>query len=194
MNGKLGATLFAPFTKAFDRVTGEATLDLAAFSPTVRIAAPAGTTHFKVVMGASELDFENEISTFENDETTISPYTAADTAAIALTATITANSTLPVVQVLGVEFYQEVNGQMYSLKNGTYNALSVTIIDKPQVWSYYFKELILKRVLMVLSFVLINSFVIRLSCPGKITNELFLAFLKEHIKLSQDFQNASSII
>ncbi len=131
LNGKLGATLFATFTKAFDRVSGDATLDLAAFSPTVRIAAPAGTTHFKVVMGASELDFVNETSTFENDETAILPYTAANTAAIALSATITANSTLPVVQVLGVEFYQEVNGEMYALKNGAYNALSVVTIDTP---------------------------------------------------------------
>ncbi|MFD2529172.1 hypothetical protein [Polaribacter marinaquae] len=131
LNGKLGATLFAAFTKTFDRVSGDTTLDLAAFSPTVRIAAPAGTTHFKVVMGASELDFVNETSTFENDETAILPYTAANTAAIALSATITANSTLPVVQVLGVEFYQEVNGEMYALKNGAYNALSVVTIDTP---------------------------------------------------------------
>ncbi len=131
LNGKLGATLFAAYTKAFDRVSGDATLDLAAFSPTVRIAAPSGTTHFKVVMGAAELDFVNETSTFENDETAILPYSAANTAAIALSATITANSTLPVVQVLGVEFYQEVNGQMYALKNGAYNALSVVTIDTP---------------------------------------------------------------
>ena len=131
LNGKLGATLFAAYTKAFDRVTGEATLDIAIFSPTIRVAAPAGTTHFKVVMGVSELDFENETSTFENDATAILPYTAADTAAIALSATITANSTLPVVQVLGVEFYQEVNGEMYALKNGAYNALSVVTIDTP---------------------------------------------------------------
>jgi len=131
LNGKLGATLFAAYTKAFDRVSGNATLDLVAFSPTVRIAAPAGTTHFKVVMGASELDFVNETSTFESDETAILPYTAANTAAVALSATITANSTLPVVQVLGVEFYQEVNGQMYALKNGAYNALSVVTIDTP---------------------------------------------------------------
>ena len=131
LNGKLGATLFAAFTKTFDRVSGDTTLDLAAFSPTVRIAAPAGTTHFKVVMGASELDFVNETATFENDETAILPYTAANTAAIALSATITANSTLPVVQVLGVEFYQEVNGEMYALKNGAYNALSVVTIDTP---------------------------------------------------------------
>ena len=131
LNGKLGATLFAAYSKAFDRVTGDATLDLAAFSPTIRIAAPSGTTHFKVVMGASELDFVNETSTFENDETAILPYSAASTAAISLSATITANSTLPVVQVLGVEFYQEVNGQMYALKNGAYNALSVVLIDTP---------------------------------------------------------------
>lgn len=131
LNGKLGATLYAPFTKTFDRVSGDATLNLDPFSPTLRIAAPNGTTHFKVVMGASELDFENETSTFENDETAILPYSAPDTAAIALTASLTANSTLPVVQVLGVEFYQEVNGQMYELKNGAYNALSVVTVDTP---------------------------------------------------------------
>ena len=131
LNGKLGATLFAAFIKAFDRVSGDATLNIAAFSPTVRIAAPVGTTHFKVVMGASELDFVNETSTFENDETAILPFSAADTAPIALTASLTGNSTLPVVQILGVEFYQEVNGQMYVLKNGAYNALSVVTIDTP---------------------------------------------------------------
>jgi len=131
LNGKLGSTLYAAFTNAFDRVSGDATLNLTPFSPTVRIAAPTGTTHFKVVMGASELDFANETSTFENDETAILPYTVPDTAAIALTASLTANSTLPVIQVLGIEFYQEVNGQMYELKNGAYNALSVVIVDTP---------------------------------------------------------------
>ncbi|MCF6168860.1 hypothetical protein [Lutibacter sp.] len=125
VNGKLGSTLFAAFTKAFDRVSGEATLSLAPFAPTVRIAAPAGTTHFKMVMGAAELDFGAETSIFENDETAILPYDSVNTAAIDLTATVTADSTLPIVQVMGIEFYQEVNGEMYSLKNGAYNALAV---------------------------------------------------------------------
>ena len=69
MNGKLGSTLFAAYSKAFDRIIGDATLTIAAFLPTIRVAAPNGTTHFKVVMGASELDFVNEFSTFENDAT-----------------------------------------------------------------------------------------------------------------------------
>lgn len=82
-------------------------------------------------MGAAELDFVNETSTFENDETVILLYTAPNTAAIALSTTIIANSTLPVVQVLGIEFYQEVNGQMYELKNGSCNALAAVTIDTP---------------------------------------------------------------
>jgi hypothetical protein len=127
--GKLGATLFAKFTNAFDRVSGDATVSIAAFAPTVRIAAPSGTTHFKMVMGAAEVDFANETSVFESDETAILPYDSADTAVIDLTATVTANSVLPLLHVLGIEFYQEVNGQMYPLKNGSYNALSVIDVD-----------------------------------------------------------------
>ena len=127
---KLGATLFAPVESAYDRVTGIADVTLDAFSPKVRIAAPKGTTHFKIVMGAAELDFVNQTSTFENDETAILPYKKADTAAIDLSATVAENSTLPVVMVLGIEFYQEVNGEMYSLRNGAYNSLAVQIANK----------------------------------------------------------------
>jgi len=130
-NGKLGSTLFTAFAAAFDRVAGEATLDIAAFSPTVRIAAPAGTTHFKIVTGLAEIDFKNEIFTFDSDESGILPYGSANTAAINLNATVTVNSTFPVLQVVGVEFYQEVNGQMYPLKNGAYNALSIVTVDTP---------------------------------------------------------------
>lgn len=128
-NGKLGATLFAPYTTSLDRTTGDVDVGLAPFSPTVRIAAPGGTTHFKVVMGAAELDFANETSTFESDETAILPYDSANTAAIDLSVALPANSALPILQVVGIEFYQEVNGQMYPLKNGAFNALAVAKVD-----------------------------------------------------------------
>ena len=129
LNGKLGATLFTPFTEAFGRPAGEAVLSIAPFAPTIRIGAPAGTTHFKIVMGAAEVNFATETSTFESDETAILPYNSSDTAQIDLTATVSANSVLPIIQVLGIEFYQEVNGTMYPLKNGSYNALSVIDVD-----------------------------------------------------------------
>ncbi len=125
ISGKLGATLFAAYNKSFDRAVGEATVSIASFAPKVRIAAPKGATHFKMIMGAAELDFETEASVFESAETAILPYDNADTAAIDLTVAITADSELPVIQVLGIEFYQEVNGAMYPLKNGAYNALAI---------------------------------------------------------------------
>src|SRR5690606_2842881 len=131
LNGKLGTTLFAPYVVGYDRVTGDVTVDLDPFSPTLRIAAPGGTTHFKLVMGGAELDFENEIFVFEMADSGILPYTAADTAAINLAGVLTPNSVLPVIEVLGVEFYQEVNGQMYPLKNGAFNALAVVTVDTP---------------------------------------------------------------
>ena len=128
-NGKLGSTLFAAYINNFDRATGEASVNIPSFSPSVRIAAPAGTTHFKIVTGASELDFAGETSTFESDETAILPYDSANTGIVDFVSALTPNSVLPVIQVLGVEFYQEVNGQMYPLKNGAYNALAVVYVD-----------------------------------------------------------------
>ncbi len=128
-NGKLGATLFTPYATAYDRATGDVDTDIAAFAPTVRIAAPSGTTHYKLVMGAAELDFANEASVFESEETAILPYDGANTAAVNLSVALTANSVLPVLQVVGIEFYQEVNGQMYPLKNGAFNALAVAKVD-----------------------------------------------------------------
>ncbi|ALM22018.1 hypothetical protein AAT17_12645 [Nonlabens sp. MIC269] len=129
LNGKLGSTLFAPYSTSLDRATGDVELNLAPFAPAVRIAAPSGTTHFKVVTGAAELDFAGETSTFESAETAILPYDGANTAAINLTVALTAGSALPILQVVGIEFYQQVNGQMYPLKNGAYNALSVANVD-----------------------------------------------------------------
>ena len=125
IRGKLGTSLFAPYVATIDRAAGEIKVDLASFIPANMIAAPSGTTHFKMVMGAAEVDFANETSVFESAATAVLPYDNADTAAIDLSASVTANSALPVIQVLGIEFYQEVNGAMYPLKNGSYNALSV---------------------------------------------------------------------
>ena len=42
---------------------------------------------------------------------------------------VTANSTKPLFLALGVEFYQEINGQMYPLKNGAFNPLSIAKVD-----------------------------------------------------------------
>jgi hypothetical protein len=129
INGKLDTTFFGLFTPTFDRVSGDATIALDAFSATVRIAAPSGTTHYKLAMGVTELDFENKIFVYGEMDMGILPYDSSEVLATTLTASVTPGSPFPVLTVMGIEFYQEVNGEFYSLKNGAFNALNVVNVE-----------------------------------------------------------------
>ncbi|MBG6062293.1 hypothetical protein IWX83_002091 [Flavobacterium sp. CG_9.1] len=121
----MGTSLFAPYVVGIDRLTGDITIDIAPFIPANMIAAPGGTTHFKIISAGSEIDFEGETFVSANSETTILPWDLTPTVAITQTNPVTPNSTRPLFLALGVEFYQQVNGQMYPLKNGSYNPLAL---------------------------------------------------------------------
>jgi hypothetical protein len=125
IGGKLGTSLFAPYVGAIDRATGEITVDLQSFVPANMLAAPSGTTHFKIISAGAEIDFEAEVFVTANSETAILPWDMTPTAVINHLNVVTPNSTKPLFLALGVEFYQEVNGRMYPLKNGAYNPLSL---------------------------------------------------------------------
>jgi len=124
-NGKLGTTIYAPFTATIDRVTGALVANLPAFVPQDMIAAPGGTTHFKIVSAGAEIDFENESFVMDKHETAILPWDVNATAVINLANAVTPASVHPLFLTLGILFYQEVNGQMYPLKNGAFNALAL---------------------------------------------------------------------
>jgi hypothetical protein len=129
IRGKLGTSLFAPFVGAIDRVAGTITVDIAPFIPANMIAAPSGTTHFKIISAGSEVDFEAETFVEAHSETAILPWDTIATVAISQENAVTAASTKPLFLALGVEFYQEVNGQMYPLKNGAYNPLALVTVS-----------------------------------------------------------------
>ena len=129
IRGKLGTSLYAPYTSAIDRVSGEITVDIPPFVPVNMIAAPSGTTHYKIISAGAEIDFEAETFIEQHSETAILPWDAVATVAIAQTNQVTPASTKPLFLALGIEFYQEVNGQMYPLKNGAYNPLSIAKVD-----------------------------------------------------------------
>lgn len=129
IRGKLGTTLFAPFTTAIDRVTGELTLDIPPFIPMNMVAAPSGTTHYKIVSAGAEIDFEAETFIVATSETGILPWDTVLTVAVAQTNQVTAASTKPLFLAVGIQFFQEVNGQMYPLRNGAYNPLSLVAVS-----------------------------------------------------------------
>ena len=129
IRGKLGTSLFAPFVANIDRVSGEITVDFASFIPANMIAAPTGTTHFKIISAGAEIDFEGETFVEVHSETAVLPWNSVATAAISQVNEVTPASTKPLFLALGIEFYQEVNGQMYSLKKGAFNPLSIVKVD-----------------------------------------------------------------
>jgi hypothetical protein len=129
IRGKLGTTLYAPFVAAIDRPTGAITLNVDPFVPLNMISAPSGTTHYKIISGGAEIDFEAETFVVETTETAILPWNATLSVAVNHSHAVTAASTKPLFLALGIEFYQEVNAQMYPLKNGAFNPLSLVKVS-----------------------------------------------------------------
>ena len=125
IRGKLGTSLYAPFTIAIDRVTGIMTISIPPFIPSNMLAAPSGTSHYKVISAGAEIDFENDLFVVSSSETAILPWNAAISTAVLHTNSVPAASLSPLFLALGIEFFQEVNTVMYPLKNGFYNPLSL---------------------------------------------------------------------
>jgi len=129
IGGKLGTSLFAPYVGSIDRASGAITVVIDPFVPMNMIAAPGGSTHFKIISAGAEIDFETEAFVEAHSETAILAWDAVITDVINLENAVPPNSTKPLFLALGVEYYQEVNGQMYPLKNGAYNPLALVKVD-----------------------------------------------------------------
>lgn len=127
--GKLGQTFFAQFTTTINRATGTLQIVLPAFVPAQMIAAPPEATHYQLVAGGGEIDFEasnHSIGLYTSPLLALSNVAnPADT----IDFSVAANSTHPLFLLLGISFLQEVNGNHYPLKNGAYNALALVKVD-----------------------------------------------------------------
>ena len=128
-NAQLSNTLYAPYTATIDRVAGTLKIALASFVPADMIAAPGGTTHFKIVSSGVAIDFENEVFTSDSKASNVLVWDGTATAVINLNNALVANSTHPLFLILGIEFYQDVNGVKYPLKNGAFNALAIAKVN-----------------------------------------------------------------
>jgi hypothetical protein len=129
IRGKLGTSLFAPYTANIDRTSGAISVSIDSFVPANMIAAPGGTTHFKITSAGAEVDFEAETFVSSTSETLILPWDFNGTALVNQTNNVTPASTKPLFLALGIEFFQEVNGSMYPLKNGSFNPLALVQVS-----------------------------------------------------------------
>jgi hypothetical protein len=130
VNAVLTSTFLVPYTVTIDRPGGHLTVNIPSFVPSNGVVQPKGATHCKIVCGGAEIDFDKNLYTSNLQETADLPIDKTATAAISLVSTVTANSTLPLFLVLGVDFSQEINGIMYPLLSGGFNALAIVNVSK----------------------------------------------------------------
>jgi hypothetical protein len=129
IRGKLGTSLYAPFVPTIDRVTGQIKVVIPSFIPANMIAAPSGTTHYKIISAGAEIDFALETFVAPTSASAVLPWGIAPSVALTQTNTVTPASTKPLFLMLGIEFYQQVNGTMYPLKNGAFNPLAIAKVS-----------------------------------------------------------------
>ncbi len=128
-NAKLGSTFFGQYQATINRATGACDVAVTNFYPDQMVAGPSGATHFRLIMGAALVDFEADTSSFNlfrSPETELNNLQAGP---FNLATAIAGAATEPIFLVFGIEFFQQVNGQFYPLKNGSYNALSIVAVD-----------------------------------------------------------------
>ncbi|MEQ8626056.1 hypothetical protein [Ekhidna sp.] len=129
-DGKLSATLFAQYQASVDRAAGELSVSIPEFIPANSIVGPQGATHFKIVSAGAEIDFDSETFNINATKTNDIPLDNELQPQIDLVNAVTAATDQDLFLVLGLEFVQEVNGEMYPLKNGSYNPLALIVTDR----------------------------------------------------------------
>lgn len=128
-NSSLKSTLYAQYLINIDRNTGTLEIGFPSFIPANMVASPLSASHFKITAAGAEIDFENEafiVGTASSGE--ILANSTAGTASN-LRIDIPGISDKPLFLAIGIEFFQQVNGALYSLRNGAYNSLSLVKVS-----------------------------------------------------------------
>lgn len=129
VNAKLPTSLSVPYTAQIDRATGNCTAAFNDFVPAERISAPASATHFKLAAAATAIDFSNGVYETNMQETAVLPIDTATISGLALVCSVSAGNANPIFQLLGIRFYQQVNGVNYPLTDVSYNALNLVELN-----------------------------------------------------------------
>jgi len=116
----LSSILFNPYS--LDGVTGVITLN--GFKPKQDLEAPSGATHVTLRGAWAKIDFAtNSTEVFQTNEENVALDNASSD--VTMTPSGTPVGTGTDIFLLQLEFFQEVNGVQYTLKNGAYNSMSI---------------------------------------------------------------------
>lgn len=129
INAQLSTTVFVKYQTTINRVTGMLDVAIPSFLPLNDLVVPDGSTHYKIVSMGAEVNFEAQTSVEMITESAVAPIDAVQTAVQTLSNAVTPASTHPLFMLLGIQFFQQVNGINYPLKNGAFNPLQIVEVS-----------------------------------------------------------------
>ncbi|RZF60242.1 hypothetical protein [Sphingobacterium corticibacterium] len=133
INAQLRNVFLAKVTPSYSRDTGAGTLELPVFKVKNKIKAPGGGTHAQLQLVALEFDATDpnadSVSIAQSNYLDIGK--SEDTEAEILTVDLQPKSESAVLIMMGIAYFQFVNGGYYPLANGQYNALTIVDVDIP---------------------------------------------------------------
>jgi hypothetical protein len=123
----LGQSLYAPYS--ISASGAGVTLNIPSLDPRLDVSAPTGATHYEVVFMAVSVNFTNKtykVATVASPLGILALTSAAKTN-VSQVATLPAAPSKDelVICVLGMNYYQQVNGQFYPLNNNASNPLGI---------------------------------------------------------------------
>ena len=125
MGSNLDKVFSGSYVVEFNRETGLGEVNVAAFNPGMNFQKPEGATHAQLVLIAGEFDFDGLSYNTASGQSVAIDLSLQNQEALTIQAQLNANSTGAIVLMLGVMFYQSVNGVQYKMNNGASNALRV---------------------------------------------------------------------
>lgn len=131
IGSELSLSLKVAFTSAIDRASGKLTVDIPSFIPENVLTPAKGATHFTIHSAGVEINFGTSVFDTKMFETAGIPISNDASPAIPIIHGMNAASTNPLFILLGIRFFQEVNGILYPLKNNAANALTIVAANNP---------------------------------------------------------------
>lgn len=119
-----------PVTSSVDRLTGQCTLELAAFYPGSDVRVPQGATHAGMMAGAAAFNFEQHTYSADYCMSAAIPLREGKVPATGLSLMIAPNGISPILFAWGICFFIFVNGKFYPC-TATNNAVAIVGVDMP---------------------------------------------------------------
>jgi len=127
----LAETMFVRQSIQIDRASGKVTVSIPEFVPRIRIQASPEASHFQIVAVATAIDFETGKYEYAVQETASLSWDRNTTSPISMELQLPADSKLPIMVALGINFEQAINSKMYPLNSATYNAAAIVEVNAP---------------------------------------------------------------